>query len=146
MNDRKPVPHYTQGEIECIDAIRAALGPEGFRIYCIGNVLKYTWRYPHKGGADDLSKATDYLRWANEIPVTSPTTPDLQAEILERITRALDWAEGHASAIEFLVVGTAGGDRAEWVCHHDGDYPGAGPSILDAIESAMTSEDRDPSA
>jgi hypothetical protein len=56
--------HYNQdGEIECIDAIRAALGEE-FASYCLGNVIKYTWRYKYKNGIEDLKKAQVYLRWA----------------------------------------------------------------------------------
>ena len=54
--------HYRQGEIECIDAIRAALTPEEFRGFCKGNVLKYVWRERHKGGGESLAKAEWYLR------------------------------------------------------------------------------------
>lgn len=54
--------HYRQGDIECIDAIRAALTPEEFRGYCKGNVLKYTWRERTKGGDQSLAKASWYLR------------------------------------------------------------------------------------
>ena len=54
-------PHYNQAGIECIDAIEAALGVEGFRSYCQGNVLKYVWRYQYKGGQQDLEKALWYL-------------------------------------------------------------------------------------
>ena len=54
--------HYRQGEIECIDAIRAALTPEEFRGYCKGNVLKYVWRERHKGEGESLAKADWYLR------------------------------------------------------------------------------------
>ena len=57
-------PHYTEGAIECIDAIRSALGPDGFRSYCQGNVLKYTWRANHKGREEDFKKATWYSRMA----------------------------------------------------------------------------------
>jgi hypothetical protein len=53
-------PHYTAGEIECIDAIRAALGREGFLAYCRGNAIKYLWRCEHKGGTEDLKKAKWY--------------------------------------------------------------------------------------
>ena len=53
-------PHYTQGEIECIDAIEAALTPEEFRGYCKGNALKYIWRERHKG-EDSLAKGAWYL-------------------------------------------------------------------------------------
>jgi hypothetical protein len=54
-------PHYRQGEIECIDAIEAALTPEEFRGYCKGNTLKYIWRERHKGQGSSLAKATWYL-------------------------------------------------------------------------------------
>jgi hypothetical protein len=52
--------HYKQGGIECIEAIKAATG-EGFIGYVWGNVLKYLWRWPKKGGVDDLKKARWYL-------------------------------------------------------------------------------------
>lgn len=55
-------PHYTQGSIECIEAIEAALGPAGFQAYCRGQVMKYIWRAPHKGATtQDLKKAAFYL-------------------------------------------------------------------------------------
>ena len=55
-------PHYTVGNVECLDAIEAALGPEGFMAYCRGQVLKYTWRAPHKGNeGQDYRKAAFYL-------------------------------------------------------------------------------------
>jgi hypothetical protein len=56
--------HYRQGDIECIDAIRAALTDEEWRGFCKGNVLKYTWREKHKGSDGSLLKAQDFLRWA----------------------------------------------------------------------------------
>jgi hypothetical protein len=62
----KEPEHYRTGEIECIDAIRAALGPEGFTAYCQGNVLKYAWRWRFKGGVEDLRKAQVYLEWMIE--------------------------------------------------------------------------------
>lgn len=57
-------PHYRQGDIECIDAIEAALTPEEFRGYCKGNVLKYVWRERYKG-EDSLLKAAYYLAKLN---------------------------------------------------------------------------------
>lgn len=54
-------PHYTQGGIECIDAIKAALGP-GFNDFLRGQVIKYVWRGPHKGSpSEDYKKAQWYL-------------------------------------------------------------------------------------
>jgi hypothetical protein len=52
--------HYKQGAIECIEAIKAATG-DGFIGYVWGNVLKYLWRWPKKGGVEDLKKARWYL-------------------------------------------------------------------------------------
>jgi hypothetical protein len=57
-------PHYMQsgGAIECIDAIKSALGVEGFKAFCQGNAIKYLWRYEHKGkAAEDLRKAVWYI-------------------------------------------------------------------------------------
>lgn len=56
--------HYTAGGIETIDYIRAKLGEDGFRAYCLGNVLKYVSRYQHKNGEEDLKKALKYMEWA----------------------------------------------------------------------------------
>lgn len=60
--ERRPVAHYCAGDIECIDAIRAALGIH-FEGFLAGNVIKYIWRYQHKNGLDDLHKAQTYLGW-----------------------------------------------------------------------------------
>ena len=62
MNDNVTHPsHYTQGKVECKDAIRAALTPEEWRGYCKGNVIKYVWRERYKGGDESLEKAMVYL-------------------------------------------------------------------------------------
>ncbi|MBX9035062.1 DUF3310 domain-containing protein [Gordonibacter massiliensis (ex Traore et al. 2017)] len=62
-NEIEHPSHYTSGGVECIDGIRAALGEEGFEAYCAGNVVKYVWRYRHKGGLADVLKARRYLDW-----------------------------------------------------------------------------------
>lgn len=54
--------HYNSGDIECIDAIRAQMTPEQFVGYLRGNLVKYVWRYEHKGGVESLRKAEWYLR------------------------------------------------------------------------------------
>ena len=57
-------PHYqSDSGIECIDAIRAALGSEGFIAYCRGNAMKYVWR-EKVNAAEDLRKAAWYLERA----------------------------------------------------------------------------------
>ena len=58
--------HYTEGDIECIDAIEASMSPIEFQGYCKGNALKYLWRYRHKNGIEDLRKAEVYLKWLTE--------------------------------------------------------------------------------
>lgn len=54
--------HYKQGDVECIDAIKAALTPDEFRGYCKGNIIKYTWRERYKQGKTALEKAEWYLK------------------------------------------------------------------------------------
>lgn len=58
--------HYNQGDIECIDAIRAMLGKQGFAAYCQGSVIKYLWRYRLKNGIEDLRKANVFKAWLDE--------------------------------------------------------------------------------
>ena len=54
--------HYTQGGIECIDAIQASMSHEEFLGYLKGNEIKYIWRYRNKGKeVEDLQKANWYL-------------------------------------------------------------------------------------
>ena len=57
--------HYASGSVECIDAIRVALGDAGFIAYCRGNAMKYTWRAGAKElTAQDLRKGAWYLERA----------------------------------------------------------------------------------
>lgn len=54
--------HYTQGKIECINAIEEAVkGLFGIAAVCVANVIKYVWRYKFKNGTEDLKKARWYL-------------------------------------------------------------------------------------
>ena len=64
--------HYNQNGIECIDAIHAALGDEGFINYCHGNCLKYTWRWQRKGGLTDLDKSTQYAEFIKNVSNGKP--------------------------------------------------------------------------
>jgi hypothetical protein len=66
-NDPVNNPAHYQGKVECIDAIEAALGAQGFIAYCRGNIIKYTYRAGRKGdSAEDLRKAVWYLERAIE--------------------------------------------------------------------------------
>ena len=54
--------HYTQGNIECIDALKAAtVGKRGIEAVCVANVIKYLWRYEKKNGIEDIRKAKFYI-------------------------------------------------------------------------------------
>jgi len=62
INDNVNHPsHYTQGNIECLDAIEASMTPIEFRGAMKANIIKYLWRYEHKNGLEDLKKARFYL-------------------------------------------------------------------------------------
>lgn len=55
--------HYTKGGIECLDAIRASMTDSGYLDFLKGQVIKYIWRYQHKGKPlEDLQKAEFYLK------------------------------------------------------------------------------------
>lgn len=58
--------HYNQGKIECIEALKSALGPEGYKGFCAGNVIKYSWWYNGKDGLKDLEKATNFIEYLKE--------------------------------------------------------------------------------
>jgi hypothetical protein len=57
-------PHYTGGEIECVDASRSSLTAEEFRGSCKAQAQQYIWRERQKGGDEDLRKAIWWLRMA----------------------------------------------------------------------------------
>lgn len=60
--------HYTQGNIECIDAMVAARGPEAVAIYCELNATKYLWRAGLKDSyTTELKKARWYIDKAIEL-------------------------------------------------------------------------------
>ena len=53
--------HYTSGEIECIDAIKASMSKEAFLGFLKGSIIKYCWRYEKKiNPAEDIKKAGWY--------------------------------------------------------------------------------------
>lgn len=55
--------HYTEGNIECIDALESAtIGLIGIEAVCTANAIKYLWRWKHKNGKQDLQKAVWYIK------------------------------------------------------------------------------------
>ena len=60
MKDNVNPDHYKQGDIECIEAIKASMTHEEFIGYLKGNAMKYLWRYRNKNGVEDLKKMNWY--------------------------------------------------------------------------------------
>lgn len=60
--------HYTHGSIECIDIIRGVTADKaGIEAFCVGNVVKYLYRYQQKNGVEDVKKACWYLNKLVEV-------------------------------------------------------------------------------
>ena len=54
--------HYTQGSVECIEALKAATSNlKGIEAICTANAIKYLWRWKDKNGVEDLNKAKWYI-------------------------------------------------------------------------------------
>lgn len=55
--------HYGSATgMECIEAIDAATADKtGVAAFCVGNIIKYLWRYGAKNGVEDAKKARWYL-------------------------------------------------------------------------------------
>jgi hypothetical protein len=56
--------HYTRGDVECIEAIKAALGTPGYIGFLQGQIMKYVWRMGLKANNDmrtDARKAQWYM-------------------------------------------------------------------------------------
>ena len=59
--------HYVKGGMECIDFIRAIVSDlTPYEAYCLGNVVKYLWRFKDKNGVVDLDKAVRYIEFLKE--------------------------------------------------------------------------------
>ena len=56
--------HYTQGDVECIDAMVSAFGEDEVRIFCRINAFKYLWRSTaHKDSSGiNTKKAMWYMK------------------------------------------------------------------------------------
>jgi len=53
--------HYLASDIQPWDVMQAWMTREMFEGFLRGNVLKYIFRYPAKGGVEDLRKARHYI-------------------------------------------------------------------------------------
>lgn len=97
--------HYTQGGVECIDAIEAALGKDQFIGFLRGQVLKYSWRCGLKGDArEDAAKALWYNVRLRE--ALTPAEDPAGKEVLVRMPNGQYTTEqeraGHADGEEVV--------------------------------------------
>lgn len=78
--------HYTQGGVECIDAITAAtVNKTGIEAVCVANVIKYLWRYELKNGLEDVKKAQWYL---NRLVAAMGSKPNPKHDVCDH-----DWGQ-----------------------------------------------------
>lgn len=55
-------PHYNQGGIETIVAVKAQLTSEEYRGFLKGTIAVYMWRERHKNGNEDIKKANWFMQ------------------------------------------------------------------------------------
>lgn len=69
-NEDDPVnhpSHYTDGKVECIDAMEQVFGTEAVKSFCLCNAFKYHWRHDKKNGDQDLQKAVWYMDYYRKL-------------------------------------------------------------------------------
>lgn len=80
--------HYDGScSIECIDAMRFALGDEGLAFFCAGNAFKYLWRYKFKNGQEDLDKAGWYRDRLLNLRLVNPVENDAIKELNDKVSK-----------------------------------------------------------
>lgn len=59
--------HYTSKSMESIEVIRVMTqNLKPFDAYCMGNIIKYLYRFDNKSGQEDLMKARKYIEFMLE--------------------------------------------------------------------------------
>ena len=69
MDDNVNKPEHYQGEIECIECIKASMTKIEFLGYLKGNAQKYIWRYRNKNGLEDLKLPPGVLLFHQNQPL-----------------------------------------------------------------------------
>lgn len=97
------MPHDGSG-VECLDAIRAALGPEGFKCHLRGCLIKYAWRGPYKESpVGDAKKILEYSK-----RLLKEELADLEEEFLEEELEQNDTSDLHTQSDTPSGPGTKG--------------------------------------
>ena len=61
--------HYNRYSREVIESIKGLCTPEEFRGYLKGNIIKYSARYPDKGGIQDIDKLAKYTQFLKDFEI-----------------------------------------------------------------------------
>ena len=61
--------HYNRYSREVIESIKGLCTPDEFRGYLKGNIIKYSARYPDKGGIQDIDKLAKYTQFLKEFEI-----------------------------------------------------------------------------
>lgn len=122
--------HYTQGGVECIDAMEAAtVSKKGTEAICTSNIIKYLWRYEAKNGLEDVKKARWYLdRLITELEGKPAVTPaKTQMQIVQEGIDRLDKLDREAfvqTLVDAGIVEELPAVTPEPECDHDWEYYG----------------------
>lgn len=108
--------HYTQSDVEVIDAIEAITSryPASIR-YHLGNLIKYVCRAPFKNGVEDLQKGLWYSERARKNPIVQVETVKSSMYTVDIDTFILDSALGYdKNTYPFVVsiLNTLAGDES----------------------------------
>ena len=149
MNDNVTHPsHYTQGGIECIDAIHASLGDREFADYCKGNIIKYLWRYRGKNGVEDLRKAGMYLTWmidaeerveAKDRAEEKTQVSDEDVESLEELEHLHE--EAAEAMLRIIMRQVAADQLCPWCSRKDCSGPNGCLKVAELMEWLLGEED-----
>lgn len=76
--DESHDPDHYRGDIEAIDAMRSALGKEGFTAYLRGTIIKYCWRLGRKDqDYKEAKKALQYCQWLYDNLMDKPLSENI---------------------------------------------------------------------
>lgn len=85
--------HYTNGGIECINAMESAYGIQVVMDFCKCNAFKYQWRFDKKNGIEDLKKAQWYQNKYMELETKRRLLMDKQSKIEEILDQLVTYCD-----------------------------------------------------
>lgn len=121
MTDEVNTPaHYTQGGIECIDAIEAQLTKQEFIGFLRGQIAKYNWRMGLKGSVlVDVQKCQWYCNKLNTV-LTNEQPVQVQSLPKYKLTEETKQHEGITlyriqALVDIPSIGVKAGDLGGWI-------------------------------